>query len=111
MVGLYGVIAYRVLRRRNEIGIRLSLGASRASVVRLVSSESVALVAVGVAIGTAASFALGQGAGALLFGLSPQDVSTQFAAVCLLAVAAGFASGVPAWRAARLDPTIILREE
>jgi ABC-type antimicrobial peptide transport system permease subunit len=104
-------MSYRAVRRRSEIGIRLSLGATRASVVRLVLTECIVLVALGLAIGAAASSAAVRGASSLLFGLSAHDVPTQAAAVLLLAATAGIASWLPAWRASRLDPTIALRHE
>ncbi len=111
MIGLYGVISYMVLRRRNEIGIRLALGASRADIVLLILREMAALLLVGLGIGTVVSLAAAQGAGALLFGLSPHDAPTLIASACLLAAVAGLASFVPALRASRVDPMIALRHD
>jgi len=110
-VGLYGVIAYLVERRRNEIGIRIALGAGRARVVRLVLHETVVLLAAGLIIGAALALWSGRTASALLFGLKPTDPATFLAAMLLLAAVALAASCVPAWRAARLDPMYALREE
>jgi len=111
MIGLYGVISYMVLRRRNEIGIRLALGASRADIVLLILREMAALLLLGLGIGTVVSVSAAQGAGALLFGLAPHDAPTLLASVCLLAAVAGFASFIPALRASRVDPMVALRLE
>ena len=110
-LGLYGVIAYRVARRRNEIGVRVALGADRGSVVRLVLREAALLLAAGMAIGVAFALWAGRAAGALLFGLKPYDPPTLAMAGALLAVVALLASYVPAWRAARLEPMSALRED
>jgi len=111
MIGLYGVISYMVLRRRNEIGIRLALGASRFDIVLLILREMAALLLVGLGIGTVVSLAAAQGAGALLFGLAPHDGPTLLASAGLLAAVAGFASFVPALRASRVDPMVALRHD
>jgi putative ABC transport system permease protein len=111
IVGIYGVISYRVLMRQNEIGIRLALGASRQQIVVLILREVVVLLLIGLGIGTAVSLAAAQGARSLLFGLSPYDIPTLAASVCLLALVAGVASFVPALRASRVDPIIALRHE
>jgi predicted permease len=111
MIGLYGVISYMVLRRRNEIGIRLALGASRADIVLLILREMSALLLVGVGIGTVVSLAATQGAGALLFGLAPHDAPTLLASAGLLAAVAGLASFLPALRASRVDPMVALRHD
>src|SRR5437868_8596612 len=72
-IGLYGVMSYTVARRRNEIGIRMALGADRRNVIRLILRESVVLLAIGLGIGIAASLAAGHAARALLYGLPPGD--------------------------------------
>jgi ABC-type antimicrobial peptide transport system permease subunit len=110
-MGLYGVIAYMVARRRNEIGVRVALGADRGRVVRLVLREAAALLAVGLAIGTALALWAGRAASALLFGLKAYDPPTLTAAVILLAAVALLASYWPAYRASRLEPMSALREE
>jgi ABC-type antimicrobial peptide transport system permease subunit len=111
MIGLYGVISYMVLRRRNEIGIRLALGASRADILLLILREMAALLLAGLGIGTVISLATAQGAGALLFRLAPHDATTLLASAGLLAVVAGLASFVPALRASRIDPMVALRHD
>jgi predicted permease len=110
-VGLYGVISYLVARRRNEIGIRMALGADRRRVVGMVMREAGKLVAVGVAIGMALSLIAGRSASALLFGLKPHDPATLVTACAVLALIAAFASFVPARRASKLDPMAALRHE
>jgi predicted permease len=110
-LGLYGVIAYMVAQRRNEIGVRMALGAGRGSVVRLVLREAGMLLGAGVLVGTAAAIWAGQAAAAMLFGLKPYDPVTLASAVALLATVALIASYGPARRASRLDPMIALRDE
>ena len=108
-VGLYGIIAYLTVSRRSEIGIRLSLGSTRAQIVMLVLRDSLWPLAAGLFIGLPLAAAAMRGASSLLFGLSPTDVTTLVGATALLAVAAALAGSVPAWRAARVDPGIALR--
>ena len=110
-LGLYGVISYMVARRRNEIGVRVALGADRGRVVRLVLREALLLLAAGLAIGTALALWAGRAAAALLFGLKPYDPASLAAAVLLLAGVALLASYWPALRASRLEPMSALREE
>jgi putative ABC transport system permease protein len=108
-VGLYGIIAYLAVSRRQEIGIRLSLGSTRGQIVRLVLGDSFWPLAAGVLIGLPLAAVAMRAAGTLLFGLSPTDPPTLFGAAALLAVAGAVAGAVPAWRAARVDPGIALR--
>ncbi len=108
-IGLYGVIAHIVVRRRNEIGIRMALGASRGAVLKLVMTEAALLLTAGVAIGVAGSLALTKAAASLLFGLSAHDPAAFLGAAALLAVVAALGSYLPARRASRLDPMDALR--
>ncbi|HSB75679.1 MAG TPA: ABC transporter permease, partial [Terriglobales bacterium] len=109
--GTYGVMAYSVARRTSEIGLRMALGASQSSVLRLVLRQGLVTAAAGVVLGIAASAAVTRAMGALLFGLSPTDPVT-FAGVALMPVAATLlASYVPARRAAKVDPMVALRYE
>jgi predicted permease len=110
-VGLYGIIAYTVVSRRHEFGIRLSLGSTRAQIVTLVLRDSVWLLALGLLIGVPVTALAMRTATTLLFGLSPTDVPTMIAATSLLCVAAGLAGSIPAWRASRVDPQVALRCE
>jgi predicted permease len=111
MVGLYGVISFLVARRRNEIGIRLALGAERGQVVAMVMREAGRLLLIGIITGAALSLVAGRGAGSLLFGLKPYDPLTLVGAAVLLALIAAAASFLPARRASRLDPMVALRDE
>ena len=111
MVGLYGMISYTVARRRNEIGIRLALGAKRAQVVSMVMREAGRLLVIGVVSGTALSLVAGRGARSLLFGLKSYDPLTLACAGALLAVIALLASFLPARRASKVDPMVALRYE
>jgi putative ABC transport system permease protein len=111
VIGLYGVISYMVARRRNEIGIRMSLGADRRSIIALVLRESLLLLAVGLGLGIGLALAASRAASSLLFGLKPHDAATFFLATVILAVIALAASYIPAVRASRLDPLEALRHE
>ncbi len=110
-LGLYGVIAYMVARRRNEIGVRMALGADRRHVVGLVLREAGLLLLIGLFIGTGLAFWLGRSASALLYGLKPYDPPAAAGAIALVAVVGIAASYGPALRAARLHPMDALREE
>jgi putative ABC transport system permease protein len=110
-IGLYGVMSYMVARRRNEIGIRMALGAGRADVVRMVMREATLLLGAGLIVGIALAIAAARTATTLLFGLQPWDPSTLAIAAVALAAVAALASYLPAVRASRLEPTIALREE
>ena len=110
-IGLYGVMAYVMQRRRSEVGIRLALGAQPGQVVRMVMRDAGILVVCGVAAGVALSIAAGRSAETLLFGLSPTDVATYAAAIALLTAIALVASLVPALRASRVDPMLALRQD
>ena len=111
VVGLYGIVAYLAVSRRNEIGIRLSLGATRAQILRLLLRENLWLLGVGFAIGLPLTVAVMRSADALLFGLTPMDGPTVVAATGLLASAGLLAGALPAWRAARIRPEVALRCE
>ncbi len=110
-IGLYGIMSYMVARRRNEIGIRMALGAGRGDVVTMIMREAGVLLVAGLAAGIALAVAAGQLATDLLFGLKPQDPGTLAMAAVSLAAVAAIASYVPARRAAGLEPTNALREE
>jgi predicted permease len=110
-IGLYGVIAYSVARRTGEIGVRMALGAVPADVLRLVLGGAARLAAVGIAIGLAAAFAGGRLIESQLFGIKASDPVIYVGAAVLLAAVALVAAGVPAWRAARIDPVTALKYE
>jgi len=109
-IGLYGVTSYAVSRRRAEIGVRMALGAEASAVVRLVLARSLRLVAIGLAIGVAASLWASRFVASLLYGLEPADAPTLVAAALTLAAVSLLAAGLPARRAARIDPAEVLRE-
>jgi len=110
-IGLYGVMSYLVVRRTNEIGLRMALGAGRGSVVALIFRQAGVLMAIGIAAGIGLTLALAGVARSILFGLQPYDPRTLAMAALLLALVAAAACYLPARRAARLEPIVALREE
>jgi predicted permease len=110
-IGLYGVMAYTVARRRNEIGVRIALGAGQQRVVRMVIGEVGRIVAAGVAIGVLISLGATRLVVSFLYEVKPSDPVTILGSVLLLAAVGVAAAALPAWRAARLDPVEALREE
>jgi putative ABC transport system permease protein len=110
-IGLYGVMSYMVTRRKVEIGIRMALGADPRSVIRLVIGESVVLLAAGVLTGAALAALAARWAATLLFGLKPWDPASFALAIVGLCAVGLLAAWIPARRAARLAPTLALREE
>jgi predicted permease len=111
LVGLYGVLAYSVVRRRREIGLRIALGAGPGSIQRMFVQESMAILAVGVVIGVPLALAVTRLGSSLLFGLGPHDPASILLALSLLTVAVLAAACLPARCAARIDPIAALREE
>jgi predicted permease len=111
MIGLYGVISYIVAMRKNEIGIRMALGASPGSVIGIIVRQTLTLLAVGVAAGLVLSMAAARGANSLLYGLQANDPLTLFSAAGFLSAVALAASYIPAYRASRVDPMNALRYE
>ena len=109
-LGLYGITAYAVSRRRAEIGIRLALGAEPRRVVRLVLSRVAILICAGVIAGAAASLWLSRFVAALVYGVEPRDPATLTAAVVVLTGVGAAAGWLPARRASRIDPARVLRE-
>jgi ABC-type antimicrobial peptide transport system permease subunit len=110
-VGVYGVVSYAVARRAREIGVRMALGAPRASVLRLVVRQGMTPVLVGLGVGVAASLALTRVLSGMLYGVSPRDPVSLVSVAFVLAGVGLLASWVPARRAARVDPLVALREE
>lgn len=108
-IGLYGVIAFSVERRRRELGVRLALGADRGTLLRLVVGEGLRLAGIGIAIGLAGAFGAGRLLASLLFGVRPEDPVTLAGATLVLLVVAVLATLVPARRALRADPLEVLR--
>jgi ABC-type antimicrobial peptide transport system permease subunit len=110
-IGLYGVLAFTVVRRTHEIGIRMAIGAERERILRLFLLESAWIVAAGVVVGIPLALVCGRLASSLLYGLAGQDVRTALGSTALLLAAAFTAAVIPAWRAARLDPLTALRHD
>ena len=110
-VGLFGLMSYSVARRTNEIGIRMALGARAGDVLRLVMSESMRLVAIGVAIGLAVAMAAGRLVSSLLFGLGATDATTILVATVVMVAVSALAGYLPARRASRVDPLVALHYE
>jgi predicted permease len=111
LVGVYGVLAYLVGQRKQEIAVRLALGASRSEIVRLVASRGVVLGSVGVTLGLAASVGLSRVLEGTLFGVSALDRQTYVLAPALLLAVVVAASSLPAWRATRVPAITALRGE
>jgi predicted permease len=109
-LGLYGVTAYAVNRRRIEIGIRMALGADQGSVVRMVLWRVTLLVGIGILIGAGISVWASRSVAALLYGLEPRDPVTLVAAAVILGSVGAAAGWLPAYRAARIDPAEMLRD-
>ena len=109
--GLYGLVAYSVVRRTREIGIRLAVGAQRGQVMRLFIKDAAVLVGTGVALGIPASLAAGRQFSTMLYGLDPSNVWMLLVASSILATVAAVAAGLPAARATTVDPAAVLREQ
>jgi putative ABC transport system permease protein len=109
--GIYGVLAGNVAERTREIGVRSALGASRRDILGLVMRQGMTLTGLGVAIGVGGAVAATQAIAAMLFGVSRLDPGTYLGVIALLGGVAMIACGVPAWRAAGVDPASTLRAE
>jgi putative ABC transport system permease protein len=110
-IGTYGVLSHMVTERRREIGIRMALGADQGSVVGLVMRQGLVVTIVGLGAGLAGAWALGRVIASLLFGVQPTDPVTFVAVVATIGLVAALACWLPAWRASRVDPTVVLRDE
>jgi predicted permease len=110
-VGIYGVMSYSILQRRNEIGVRLALGGQPSDILKLVIRDSAKLTGVGILLGLAGAFGLTRLMSSLLFGVQATDPLTYFGVALLLAMVALLACYLPARRAAKVDPLVALRGE
>jgi predicted permease len=110
-IGLYGVVSYMVSARRNEIGIRIALGASSRNVLTMILGQTAGLLVIGLAVGIGGAIALSNSVARLLFGLQPHD-PLSFGGAALVLIVIGFgASWLPAWKSAKLDPNVALRQD
>ena len=109
--GVYGLVSYDVTQRTREIGVRIALGATARSVVKLILGSGLRVILIGVAVGAAAAIASGRVIASLLFDTSPYDPTALLATAATLVGVALLASLIPAWRAARVDPVQALRAE
>ena len=110
-IGLYGVIAYMVTQRSNEIGIRMALGAMPSRILKMIVSEAIKLLSLGLVIGLVLTLVAGKVASSLLFGLTSHDPLTLAMGTITLAVVGVLASLLPAKRAATMDPMAALRDQ
>jgi len=110
-LGVFGVLAFQVSRRTNELGVRIALGATRQAMMRLVLRDVLRMLVLGVALGTGGALLVSGVTRSMLFGMSPMDPRAFGAAAIVLAAAALVAGWLPARRAARIDPVVALRHE
>jgi putative ABC transport system permease protein len=110
-IGTYGVLSYMVAERRREIGIRMALGADQGNVLGQVMKQGLLLTGVGLAAGLAGAFAMNRLIASLLFGVQPTDPVTLVAVIATITLVAALACWLPAWRASRVDPIVVLRDD
>ncbi len=110
-VGIFGVTSHAVARRTHEIGIRMALGAERSKVIQMILRRAMGLAAVGLVVGTALAMGVTRLLSALLFAVTPTDPLTFMSATVVLLGVALIPTLAPAWRAARVDPIIALRQD
>ncbi|HXU74177.1 MAG TPA: ABC transporter permease [Polyangia bacterium] len=110
-IGIYGLLSFAVSNRAQEIGVRMAVGATPASILRMVLREGLMLAAIGTALGLGAAWAAGRSLEALLVGVAPTDTPTLAVALGLVALMTLAGSLVPAWRASRTDPASVIRAE
>ncbi|HEX8029800.1 MAG TPA: ABC transporter permease, partial [Vicinamibacterales bacterium] len=110
-VGTYGVLSYMATERRREIGIRIALGAARSSVLALLMKQGLQLAIIGLIVGVAGALGLNRLMGSVLFGVQPTDPTTLGAVAMTITLVAAGACWLPAWRASRLDPNVVLKAD
>ena len=109
VLGVYGVLSFMVAERRREIGIRLAVGATRRGIVALVMKRGLVIASIGLATGLVGALSLNRLFASLLFGVAPTDPWTVAGVASAVAITAALACALPAWRASRLDPNVVLR--
>jgi ABC-type antimicrobial peptide transport system permease subunit len=110
-VGTYGVLSFMVAERRREIGIRMALGAGTGTVLGDVMKQGLTLTSVGVVFGLVGAFAMNRLISSLLFGVKPTDPATMVGVVGTITLVAAVSCWLPAWRASRVDPNVVLRDD
>ena len=110
-IGVYGVLSYMVAERRREIGIRIALGANRSSVIAQVMRRGLVFAIIGGLVGLALVFGVNRLIALLLFGVQPTDATTLAVVIAVIMLVAAAACWLPAYRASRLDPNVVLRED
>jgi predicted permease len=110
-IGTYGVLSYMVTERRREIGIRVALGAARSHVLTQIMKQGLQVTALGVTIGLAGALVVNRLLASLLFGVQPTNIVTIASVIAIITAVAVVASCLPAWRASRLDPNVVLKDE
>ena len=110
-IGTYGVLSCMVTERRREIGIRVALGAASSHVLTQIMKQGLQVTTLGVTIGLAGALAVNRLIASLLFGVQPTDGLTIALVIATITAVAVVASWLPAWRASRLDPNVVLKEE
>jgi ABC-type antimicrobial peptide transport system permease subunit len=108
-IGLYGMLAYSVVQRTKEIGVRMALGANSSRILMMVLRDVASITILGIAIGAVAAYGIGRAAQSLLFGIAGHDSTTLAMAAVVLGLVALAAGAIPAWRAAQVDPVGALR--
>ena len=111
MVGVFGVLAYSVQQRIRDFGVRRALGATTSDVLRLVVGNAVRVIVTGAVIGLVLSALLGRLIVTMLFGVQPLDLTTFALVTIVVAVTAAVSIAGPAWRAAHIDPAVVLRSK
>ena len=110
-IGTYGVLSYMVAERRREIGIRMALGAHQSTVLAQIMKQGLIVTGVGIALGLAGALGVNRLISSLLFGIQPTDPATLATVIAAILVVASFACWLPAWRASRVDPSVVLRAD
>jgi ABC-type antimicrobial peptide transport system permease subunit len=110
-VGLYGLMAYNVALRTQEIGVRMALGAAQRDVLTMILQETLSMTGIGLLVGIAGALSSSQFVGNLIYGISARDPITLAAVCVLLALVAALAGWLPARKAIRVDPMVALRDQ
>jgi ABC-type antimicrobial peptide transport system permease subunit len=110
-IGTYGVLSYMVAERQREIGIRMALGAHQSTVLAQIMKQGLIVTGVGIALGVAGAMGVNRLISSLLFGIQPTDPATLGTVIAAILLVAAFACWFPAWRASRVDPSVVLRAE